>query len=306
MASFNPVKVELVTWDDPLKHIETIGRVCTSSYDKQTDDSAEGFVKRLIERGHESVLEHAHYVINFENYRGLDVVYTIKSACCRYFDETGCYLPIYQIDHQSLGGNVRAWRTFAKYFLFMGEYACRTPIDAVVHTLKDINPLFAADIDCEYLRDKTVCDWHKNEEAFTFYIEASKAITTELLRQRIASFTQASMRLTDYDKNEMRCTDLMAYTSVWESKRDVMSAFMRDLCDCVSACCSVYRNYKDKLPAQVRRHVLNVCMEAPLYMTATRKQWEHILKLRLPAGADPQCRAVAEKIKDIKFETLEI
>lgn len=41
-----------------LKHIELCGRVCYKSEDKITDNSANGFVEMLKERGHLSVLEH--------------------------------------------------------------------------------------------------------------------------------------------------------------------------------------------------------------------------------------------------------
>ena len=41
-----------------IKKIERIGRVCYKSENKITEDSAERFIKSIITRGHESVLEH--------------------------------------------------------------------------------------------------------------------------------------------------------------------------------------------------------------------------------------------------------
>lgn len=41
-----------------MKHLEMIGRVCYKSEDKITEDSYEKFLKMLISKGHESVLEH--------------------------------------------------------------------------------------------------------------------------------------------------------------------------------------------------------------------------------------------------------
>lgn len=41
-----------------LKRIERIGRICYKSEDKITDYSAENFVKMLINRGHEAMIEH--------------------------------------------------------------------------------------------------------------------------------------------------------------------------------------------------------------------------------------------------------
>ena len=54
-----------------LKHIERIGRVAYKSEDKITDDSAARFVKMLIERGHESVLEHFSFSVLFVTDRGI-------------------------------------------------------------------------------------------------------------------------------------------------------------------------------------------------------------------------------------------
>lgn len=41
-----------------LKHIEKAGRVCYKSEDKITEDSAESFIRGILKRGHESVIEH--------------------------------------------------------------------------------------------------------------------------------------------------------------------------------------------------------------------------------------------------------
>ena len=39
-----------------LKKLEKIGRVCYKSENKITDQSAENFIRAIIERGHESVI----------------------------------------------------------------------------------------------------------------------------------------------------------------------------------------------------------------------------------------------------------
>lgn len=48
-----------------LKFIEKCGRVCYKSEDKITDGSAEKFVKMLIDKGHESVIEHSILTVKF-------------------------------------------------------------------------------------------------------------------------------------------------------------------------------------------------------------------------------------------------
>lgn len=54
-----------------LKRIELAGRVCYKSEDKIEDGSAERFVCSLIQRGHESVLEHEKLSVRFICDRGV-------------------------------------------------------------------------------------------------------------------------------------------------------------------------------------------------------------------------------------------
>lgn len=54
-----------------LKRIEKAGRTCYKSEDRITEESAENFVLTLIERGHESVLEHASITVRFVCDRGI-------------------------------------------------------------------------------------------------------------------------------------------------------------------------------------------------------------------------------------------
>lgn len=54
-----------------LKRIEEVGRVCYKSEDKITDESAPKFVKMLIERGHEAMIEHCSFSVKFICDRGV-------------------------------------------------------------------------------------------------------------------------------------------------------------------------------------------------------------------------------------------
>ena len=66
--------VELInppSYDVALNTVEIAGRTCYQSEDKMTDDSAEGFIRRIIQRGHESVLEHVSLTARFICDRGV-------------------------------------------------------------------------------------------------------------------------------------------------------------------------------------------------------------------------------------------
>lgn len=58
---------------DELKHIEKIGRVCYKSEGNITEDgeSAKKFVKMLIQRGHEAMIEHSSLSVKFIVDRGV-------------------------------------------------------------------------------------------------------------------------------------------------------------------------------------------------------------------------------------------
>lgn len=58
---------------EELKHIEKIGRVCYKSEEKITEDgeSAKRFVKMLVSRGHEAMIEHGSISVKFICDRGV-------------------------------------------------------------------------------------------------------------------------------------------------------------------------------------------------------------------------------------------
>lgn len=69
-----PASYEILTpldGEEILRTIERAGRVCYKSEDKITDGSAERFVRSIIERGHESVLEHVSLSVRFIVDRGM-------------------------------------------------------------------------------------------------------------------------------------------------------------------------------------------------------------------------------------------
>ena len=60
-----------ISGNDVMKKIERCGRVCYKSEDQIRDDSAEKFIRSIIKRGHESVLEHASFTVRFICDRGV-------------------------------------------------------------------------------------------------------------------------------------------------------------------------------------------------------------------------------------------
>lgn len=59
------------SYEDMLRHLERIGRVCYKSEDRIEDGSAEKFIRGIIRRGHESVIEHESISVKFTCDRGV-------------------------------------------------------------------------------------------------------------------------------------------------------------------------------------------------------------------------------------------
>ena len=127
-----------------LKHVEQCGRVCYKSESLTTDTSAADFVRRIIKRGHEAVLEHFNITIKFICDRGVSheiVRHRLASYCqestryCNYSKgdfggEITVIKPFY-LDEGTDGYNL--WRESCEasergYFSLL-EYGC-TPQEA--------------------------------------------------------------------------------------------------------------------------------------------------------------------------------
>lgn len=68
-ASYEIMKLD--DGEEILKFIEKCGRTCYKSEDKITKDSAKGFVKRILDNGHHSVIEHISMTVKFICDRGV-------------------------------------------------------------------------------------------------------------------------------------------------------------------------------------------------------------------------------------------
>lgn len=68
-----------------MQRLEECGRVCYKSEDRITDDSAENFIKKIIDIGHEAVLEHCSFTVKFICDRGVshEIVRHRLAAYCQ-------------------------------------------------------------------------------------------------------------------------------------------------------------------------------------------------------------------------------
>ena len=89
MKIINPIYTILteINGVEILKKIERAGRTCYKSEADITDQSAEAFIQRLINSGHESVLEHQSLSILFINDRGVSHE-EVRHRLCSFSQES--------------------------------------------------------------------------------------------------------------------------------------------------------------------------------------------------------------------------
>ena len=83
-----------------LKHIESCGRICYKSEHKITDSSYLSFVRNIVKRGHEAVLEHSSLSVKFVCDRGISHE-IVRHRLASYCQESTRYCNYSKDDFQS-------------------------------------------------------------------------------------------------------------------------------------------------------------------------------------------------------------
>lgn len=114
----------------------------------------------------------------------------------------------------------------------------------------------------------------------TFKLVTDRGITHELVRHRVASYTQASTRYIKYDQGlPVIQTELEDPERQKEWEQGILAA---------------EASYRALLAAGVApqhaRDVLPTCTATTIFVTANFREWRHIFRLRLAQGAHPKIR----------------
>lgn len=114
----------------------------------------------------------------------------------------------------------------------------------------------------------------------TIVFTTDRGVTHELVRHRIASFSQESTRYVKY-KEAIKVIEPLGLTKI---QRDLWWASM----------CEAEDNYMSMIHAgctpEVARDVLPTCLKADIVVTANFREWKHIIKLRTSPAAHPKIR----------------
>ncbi len=279
-----------------LEQIERCGRVCYKSEDKITAESAPPFIRGIIKRGHESVIEMAQ------------VVMRIRADSPTVFQEFFELIPRFcqatRVGENEfiISGNPRSFRDLAR----------RAPglelVGAVARLLSESCPIVFEDlIDNPDLArgsgvevrlldaaevDALPVDQLVRHRTLLLHITVNRAVTHELVRHRIASYLQESQRYCRYGEAKFGGEVVFIKPCFFKEDSPEYSIWKQAMEE-------TERHYLKLLETsspQAARTVLPNSCKTEIMVNATLEEWFHILRLRASKAADPSMREIMLQI----------
>ena len=255
------------------KQIEIAGRTCYKSEDKITEDSAKGFVERMIKSGHGAMLEHGTVYLKFE---------TMKST-------------IHPLD---------------KYYHNKYSKVCTEEGLTKQTKIVFVTTNYRVLVENGWLDDlKYICEpTEYHERRITVRFVCDRGVSHEFVRHRVFSFAQESTRYCNYSKdkfgNELTFI-IPCWTNLPEQEygdRVNPKVFNRGNTNgvetsYVDSLRQAEYNYFNLLnqgwKSQEARAVLPNALKTELVMTGFVSDWKNFFFLRCPLNAHPQARELA-------------
>ena len=307
----------------PEQFIEKIGRTCYKSEDKITEDSAKGFVSRLIKSKHWAMLEH-------------ETVYTIM-------DPNVAEIFLNELFHQNIptdylittyrghnfetvvSGSIRAFHDIfeAYYPNCDGNPPC-VSMNYMFKEIKTLYPWAFEDIPDPLFKITVPNETNTNKaltreqfvERFKDYpnilfrhlthtvrFSVDRGVTHEFCRHRRTSYAMESTRYVSYNKGKYGSEITVIEPSFYEPESEAYKTWKEGCLHDEK----IYMELTNNLnrAAQEARDNLPHSVKAELIMTATESQWQHFIDLRdlgLTGKPHPQAQEAAHIWGDILTE----
>lgn len=126
-------------------------------------------------------------------------------------------------------------------------------------------------------------------EKLTVRLICDRGVTHEIVRHRIASYSQESTRYCNYSKDKYQRELTFIRPFFWESDPEKFAIWKRAM----EAAEQAYLSLMDLgATAQEARSVLPNSLKTELVMTMDLREWRHFFRLRTAAAAHPQMREI--------------
>jgi len=124
--------------------------------------------------------------------------------------------------------------------------------------------------------------------AFRFICD--RGVSHEIVRHRLASYTQESTRFCRYSKERFgKEISVIAPSHPTPLEPRSYSIWLDAMVDAQDA---YFKMLDAGQPAQIARSVLPTCLKTEIVTTANLREWTHIFRMRLSKAAHPQIRYI--------------
>lgn len=120
-----------------------------------------------------------------------------------------------------------------------------------------------------------------------------RGVSHEIVRHRIASYSQESTRYCNYSKGDFNGEITVIRPSTFDKDTPVYRIWKRD---CETAEIAYFDLLNEGVTPQEARSVLPTSLKTELVMTANIREWRHFLKLRCAPAAHPDIRVVSKML----------
>lgn len=134
-------------------------------------------------------------------------------------------------------------------------------------------------------------------ESITVRVICDRGVTHEIVRHRIASYSQESTRYCNYSKdkfgNQITCIDIATgfhYDFAQENDRKKYEVWQEAMQDAEK---HYFQMLELGAKPQEARSILPNSLKTELVMTMNLREWRHFMKLRLAPNAHPQIQELA-------------
>lgn len=128
----------------------------------------------------------------------------------------------------------------------------------------------------------------------TFYIKASRVLTHELVRHRLASYSQRSQRYVS--ESTPKYIEPPEIKSSGENTGEIFTEAMKNAWSCYN------QLIEAGVKKEIARYVLPNACETQIVMTMNFRELRHFIKLRTSSKALPEMRTVAGEVRRIMME----
>ena len=139
--------------------------------------------------------------------------------------------------------------------------------------------------------------------SITVRVVCDRGVTHEIVRHRIASYSQESTRYCNYASDKF-CSEITVIRPLfWERDSLQFNIWKEAMENCES---SYFSLINGGASPQEARSVLPNSLKTEIFMTMNFREWRHFLKLRCSKAAHPQMQQIANMIFDLFKENYPI